>query len=47
MNQPGNIAEWVEAVRKKTLVTLRALTNKAKDFGLAEPACSLEQYRRS
>ena len=46
MNQPGDIPEWVEAVRQKTLMTLKALTNKAKDFELPEPPGTLEQYRR-
>ena len=46
MSQVNCIADRVEAVRQKTLATLKSLVEKGKEFGLPAPPAGLDDFRR-
>src|ERR1022692_2720232 len=46
MSQTSNVADTVEAVRQRTLATLKSLVEKGKVFGLPEPPTGLDDFRR-
>ncbi len=46
MLQVNTVLDRAEAVRQKTLTILSSLTDRARAFGLPDPATSLAQYRQ-